>query len=238
MEGFIKLNRMITEWQWYKDPNTAHLFTHLLLMANHSEKKWRGIIISRGQHITSLHNLSSNTGLSVREVRTALQHLEDTGEILRKSTHQFTLLTVCSYDEYIDSEVTNAKETTHQRHTGDTQATTNNNDNNADNEKKPIYSAFYDHEINESGNDQNYISAVKILYGENNLGIKLTSVLNLQVQLSFTQFQRLWYLKEKFKFDMMEIFEAMENWKKLNGNKTVYKTFLTFAKRRNPSIEL
>jgi hypothetical protein len=124
------------------------------------------------------------------------------------------------------------------RHTIATPVTTNNNDNNDKNDKKTIYSEFYDSEIEKSQNDENYIQVVKGLFGENNLGLKLTSVLKMEAQLTYKQFTTIWYLKNKYKFSIMEILEDMENWKKLNGNKIIYKTFVTFAKRRNPAIEL
>ena len=104
--------------------------------------------------------------------------------------------------------------------------------------KKSIYNDFYDSEILKSEQNENYIKVVKILFGDNNLGIPLKSVLKMETQLAFFQFQKLWYLKEKFKISITEILEQMENWKDLKNRKTVYSTFLTFAKKRNPNIEV
>jgi len=104
-------------------------------------------------------------------------------------------------------------------------------------ERKIVYSKFYDAEIAKAGEDKNYQKIVKILFGENNLGIPLKSVLKMEEQLSFVQFQKIWYLKEKYKFSITEVLEEMENWKDLTKRKTVYKTFGTFIKRRNPNIE-
>ena len=42
MNGWIKLHRKITEWEWYTDRNTLAVFLHLLIMANIEDKKYRG----------------------------------------------------------------------------------------------------------------------------------------------------------------------------------------------------
>ena len=64
-QGFIKLPRAIQNWEWYDEPNTAHLYITLMLMANHEDKKWRGETIKRGTLVSSLSSLSAKTGLSV-----------------------------------------------------------------------------------------------------------------------------------------------------------------------------
>ncbi len=104
--------------------------------------------------------------------------------------------------------------------------------------KEIIYNSFYDSEIEKSKSDSNYIRVVKILFGENNLGIPLESVLKMPIQLSYGQFKKIWYLKEKYKISITEILESMENWNDLKKRKTVYSTFLTFAKKRNPEITI
>ncbi len=73
-QGWIQLYRKFMDWEWYTDTNTKSLFIHCLLKANHKEGKWRGHKIGRGQFLTSLNNLSQETGLSVRNVRTSLKH--------------------------------------------------------------------------------------------------------------------------------------------------------------------
>ena len=50
---FIKLDRNIREWRWYKDPNTMRVFVDLLLDVNISDKEFMGITIHRGETATS-----------------------------------------------------------------------------------------------------------------------------------------------------------------------------------------
>ena len=99
-EGWIKLFRKFTEWEWYGDINTKTVFIHLLLIANFEEKRWMGRTIERGQAVIGLFSLSEELGLSIRQVRTALGKLESTGEITKKSTNKFTIVTICKYEKY------------------------------------------------------------------------------------------------------------------------------------------
>lgn len=100
MKGWIKLHRSITKWEWWSDHNTARLFIYLLLEANHEDMKYKGMVIGRGQVLTSIRALSTNTGISVRGIRTSLSHLISTQEITHKPTHRFTIITICKYEDY------------------------------------------------------------------------------------------------------------------------------------------
>lgn len=108
-QGYIKLFRKIVNWEWYTDVNTCHLFMHMLIMANHDTQKWRGEVIERGTFVTSYGSLSSETGLTVREVRTALKHLISTGDIEVKATKQNTRIYIVKYDFYQKSDKQNDK---------------------------------------------------------------------------------------------------------------------------------
>lgn len=98
--SFIKLDRVILSWRWYTDGNTLRLFIHLLLKANYEAKDWHNITVKRGELITSLGNLSAETGLSVKEVRTALEHLKRTNEVASRSNSKCTVITILNYDKY------------------------------------------------------------------------------------------------------------------------------------------
>jgi len=100
MEGWIKIHRKILEWEWYNDNNTKVVFLHLLLTANHKEKKWHGIIVNRGQKLTSLQHLAEETNLTVQQTRTSLNKLKLTNEITIKSTNRYTVITIEKYNDY------------------------------------------------------------------------------------------------------------------------------------------
>ena len=98
--GFILLHRSILRWEWYGDLNTARLFIHLLLTVNYEPQRWQGIAVERGQRVASMAKLADETGLTVKQVRTALEHLKRTGEVTHTATSKYGLFTVNHYDRY------------------------------------------------------------------------------------------------------------------------------------------
>lgn len=95
--GFVVEPRAILTNEWYTDPLTMHLLRHCRLRANFENTKWRGIEIKRGQFVTSLKTLSTETGMSVMQVRTALEKLEKTGYITNNATNKNRIITVVFY---------------------------------------------------------------------------------------------------------------------------------------------
>ncbi|OQB43992.1 MAG: hypothetical protein BWY02_02908 [bacterium ADurb.Bin157] len=118
-DGYIKLHRSITKWEWYTDANTARLFIHLLLTVNHFPQKWQGIVIERGQRVTSYKELSNELRLSERSVRTAINHLKSTHELTLSTTSKYGLYTINNYEKYQEATL----KLTPERHPSDTQAT-------------------------------------------------------------------------------------------------------------------
>lgn len=109
-EGFVVEYRKIMQWEWYTDVNTAHLFRHCILRANYQDTVWRGIAIKKGSFITSLQTLSTETGLTVKQVRIALEKLEKTGEVANCSTSKYRIITVKNYDNYQQQGKQNGKQ--------------------------------------------------------------------------------------------------------------------------------
>lgn len=98
--GYIKLHRKIIDWCWYKKPLTKHLFEHLLLIANIEDSKFENIIVRRGECVSSIRRLSADTGLTEKEVRTALKHLKKTQEVAQTVYPKFSVFTINNYDLY------------------------------------------------------------------------------------------------------------------------------------------
>jgi len=129
--GWIKLNKKILKWGWYSDVNVKITFLHLLLVANYEEGEYLGQKIKRGQAVIGLKATSKKIGISIQNLRTALEKLEKSGEITRKSTNKFTLVTIENYSKYQDHEavsnnnankrLTNDQQTTNKRLTNDQQ---------------------------------------------------------------------------------------------------------------------
>lgn len=118
---FIKLNRKILEWKWYPDPCTRSVFIHCLLKANWRDEQWKGYECKRGQLITSLPSLAQQTGFSVQNVRTALNHLKSTGELTDWHDSKIRIITVCNYDKYQSGQQTD-QHSANRQPTGNQQA--------------------------------------------------------------------------------------------------------------------
>lgn len=99
-DGWIKLHRGMLNWEWYGDISTKTLFLHLLLTANHKPMKWRGLIIERGQKLTSRAKLKRETGLTDKQIRTSLLRLKKTNEVAIEGAKKGSLITLCEYDTY------------------------------------------------------------------------------------------------------------------------------------------
>lgn len=102
LNGFVVLHRSLLKWGWHSDPATGWLFINLILLASHTPTEWRGIKLDRGQLITGRKSLSEQTGLSERQIRTALEHLKTTGEVTIKPTNKYSLITLVNYRKFQD----------------------------------------------------------------------------------------------------------------------------------------
>jgi hypothetical protein len=128
MEGWIKIHRKILKWEWYTTPNMFFIFTHLLLTVNYEDSRYKGKVIKRGQRIFGYRKLSAETGISVQSVRTCIERLKSTHEITLESTHQYSIVTVCKYEEYqinekdinTQSNTPTNMQATHDQHTTNT----------------------------------------------------------------------------------------------------------------------
>lgn len=92
---FIKLDRNITRWGWYQNPNVFRVFLHLIITANISPGTFMGEPINRGELATSYDSLAKSLGLTYNQVRLAIKKLESTGEI--EVTRYKTFLKVAVY---------------------------------------------------------------------------------------------------------------------------------------------
>lgn len=106
MNGYIKLDQKILEWEWYKDINTCKLFLHLLLKSCHVDRSDYESHIPVSEISSSYRELSTETGLSERSVRTALDRLKKSGEIevinRKKKSNIIIIKNYCMY--YSSSE--------------------------------------------------------------------------------------------------------------------------------------
>lgn len=152
-QGWIKVFRILLDkpiWLQSTPEQKAILIT-LLLMANHKEKEWEWngekFKIMPGQFITSLNNIvkKCGKGISIQNVRTALDRFKKYEFLTYKSTKTGRLINIVNWRVYQrlkeDTNKDNSKELTKSQQSINKELTTNKNDNNVKNEKKNnIYS--------------------------------------------------------------------------------------------------
>ena len=145
--NYIQLNRKILAWGWYSDNATRSVFIHALLKANWQEGEYKGHNLNPGDVIFGRKKWSEELGLSEQQVRTAISHLKETGEITTiKATNKFTILHVEKWGLYqvVNDKPTNKKTneqpTTNQQLTNNQPRTNNDNKDNKENKDKEIYS--------------------------------------------------------------------------------------------------
>jgi len=97
---WIKLDRNLTDWRWFRNPKTLQVWIWLLLKANIRPRDFEKETVDRGQLVTSRKTIVAETGLSDQEVRTALDHLKSTGEIVARQTSKYQVITLVNYELY------------------------------------------------------------------------------------------------------------------------------------------
>lgn len=105
---FIKLDRNIIHWGWYKDGNTFRVFVHLLLTANIKPGKFMKDAIPRGSLATSIGHIAKSVGITYSQARTALAHLKDTNEIAITKRPKYLVISITNYNKYQDKPTQNA----------------------------------------------------------------------------------------------------------------------------------
>lgn len=146
--GWVKLYRELKSksiWQLSRPEQKVVLIT-ILLLANHEENKWEWkgeqFTCKPGQLITSLNSLvrECGDGVSIQNVRTALDRFEKLGFLTNVSTKTGRLITVLNWEKYqgkdfVDNKGSN-KEVTKSQQRPNKDLTTNKNDKEYKNDKE------------------------------------------------------------------------------------------------------
>ena len=97
--GHVILPRLFfRDWEWSDDANTVAVFLRLLIEADIVPNTWHGIEVPRGGMVSSYAKLAEKTGLSVKQVRTAIKHLEAAGYVARTTYAKCTVFAVKNFD--------------------------------------------------------------------------------------------------------------------------------------------
>ena len=114
--GYIKLWRELLSKEIYRDPKTRILLIHVLLSAEWERTEHKGHVLEPGSFLTTLKELSEETGLTMRETRTALKRLTEAQTIDTQTTNKYTVITVENWTKYQGRKTDSDKQTTSKRH--------------------------------------------------------------------------------------------------------------------------
>ena len=146
--GWIKLYRELTDKPIWGRSSPEHkvILITLLMMANHAHNEWewkgKRFICEPGQMITSLDQIAKTAGkgISVQNIRTALDRFERYNFLTNESTKTGRLITICNWATYQQNENTTNKdankELTKSQQRANKELTSNKNDKNDKNENK------------------------------------------------------------------------------------------------------
>lgn len=112
MTGWIKLHRELSEKPiWLEStPEQKVILITLLMMANHDKKEWewqgQPYKAEAGQFVTSLQKIASKCGkgISIQNVRTALNRFKKYEFLTDESTKVNRLITIVNWDVYQTSQ--------------------------------------------------------------------------------------------------------------------------------------
>jgi hypothetical protein len=182
MSGWIKVHRQILDWEWYSDNNAFRVFMHLLLKANHKDRRFKGMELKAGSVVTSRDILAIETGLSVQQIRTSLDKLKLTNEITSETSSKGTIIQLVNYEKY--QIATN--ETTKEQPKNNQQVTTNKNVNKEKNEKEVILDSWIDYRksIRKALSQTTITTILKKM--ENYTNEQCTSVINKSIEMGWT----------------------------------------------------
>ena len=123
--NYIKLNRSMLKWEWYTDANTKVVFLHAILKANWDDGGYKGHKLQPGDVVFGRKKWAEELGMSEQQIRTAINHLKETGEISTiKATNKFTILHIENWALYQSSDDETTNNLTNKQPTSNQQATT------------------------------------------------------------------------------------------------------------------
>lgn len=106
--SWIKLHREVLDSNVFAHPTTFKIWCWLLIKANHKQKfvsmqTGRGfteISVERGQFIFGRHKAETVLDIDGSTIYKHIQKLQDWGNIKIESNNQYSVITICKYDEY------------------------------------------------------------------------------------------------------------------------------------------
>lgn len=111
-EGYIKLHRQLLDSYQFSNPNNLKIWIWMLLKANYVPKTvsikvsqgYTDVLVQRGQFVFGRHKAALELDLDDNMIYRSLKKFELDGSICIKSNNQYSIITICKYDDYNKKE--------------------------------------------------------------------------------------------------------------------------------------
>ena len=97
----FKVDENTLHFDWFDEYQSRHLWIYLLLTANTEPVAFKSTVIDKGELMTKLSILSTATGLTVSQVRTALEKLADSNSIEVNTTNKYSVVKIIDFEAFI-----------------------------------------------------------------------------------------------------------------------------------------
>lgn len=97
---YLKIPYSILDCGWVNSPNTFLVFMHLMLLANRKPHRYMDGIIDRGEVLASYAFLAEHTGLSIQNVRTAVNNLKKSNMITSRKINRTNIFRITKFMDY------------------------------------------------------------------------------------------------------------------------------------------
>lgn len=188
---WIKLHRNIVDWEWFDDKNCLKLLIYLNVKVNIVDKQWKGVTVKRGSLVTGKYSITEDLGISIQQYRTAVKKLIQSGEIVKKATNGYTILTLTKWDKMQHDQQTDNKRITNEQQT-DNKRITPTKESKEDKERKESKEIDFDIFWKDYNYPKNKANAKKkfLRLSQNNIDKVLSVVKNYVISTPDKQYRK------------------------------------------------
>lgn len=102
--GWLKIWRQLEEWEYFYDPIRLRSWLKILFKAETSDVVKRGIVVKRGQWLTSYREMAREFSCSLPTAEKVISDFIKCNQVRTLSERKFTIVTVCNYDNWQGEE--------------------------------------------------------------------------------------------------------------------------------------
>lgn len=244
-KGYILLSRAILDSDVFASQKLLKIWVWCLCKANFKDRtlplkigKGETLVkVKRGSFLFGRFKAEEELCIDGSTVYKAIKNLEELGMISIESNSQYSVVTICNYDTYQQVEnykVASKEQVSNKQVTSNEQPCNTTNTLKALNTLKEnniyVYNSFYDNEIKNCNNDENYLGFVKILFAENDTGEALKNCLSIKKQVTYQGFAKVMEARKTSRRTLKDVLQSLENYKDCKKYSNLQLTLINWLK--------